>query len=60
MVLYPTEAEAGGVADRERSATLWVVASREHSPGPVANYLLDYPFWGFRERPVSPADEMLR
>jgi hypothetical protein len=29
------------------------VASREHSPGRVAVYHLDYPYWGFTERPVS-------
>ncbi len=28
---------------------LWLVASREHSPGKVADYRLDYPFWGFVE-----------
>ena len=49
MVLFPEAGarqanEAGG-----RRATLWVVASREHSPGAVADYRLDYPFWGFEE-----------
>ena len=28
---------------------LWLVASREHPPGKVAQYRLDYPFWGFIE-----------
>jgi hypothetical protein len=28
---------------------LWLVASRENSPGKIAEYVLDYPFWGFRE-----------
>ena len=28
---------------------LWLVASREHPPGKVAEYRLDYPFWGFIE-----------
>jgi hypothetical protein len=26
------------------------VASREHSPGRVAGYRLDYPYWGFIEQ----------
>ena len=29
---------------------LWLVASREHTPGKVAEYRLDYPFWGFIEQ----------
>ncbi|MDR9500199.1 MAG: DnaB-like helicase C-terminal domain-containing protein [Desulfurivibrionaceae bacterium] len=33
-----------------RVNSLWLVASRENSPGLVARYHLDYPFWGFRER----------
>ncbi len=33
--------------------TLSLVASREHSPGRVADYHLDFPYWGFTERPVS-------
>jgi hypothetical protein len=32
-----------------RKSTLWLVASRENSPGRVAEYLLDYPYWGFKE-----------
>ncbi len=32
-----------------RVNSLWLVASREHSPGLVARYHLDYPFWGFTE-----------
>ncbi|MBU0682530.1 MAG: AAA family ATPase [Proteobacteria bacterium] len=32
-----------------RVNSLWLVASREHSPGLVARYHLDYPYWGFRE-----------
>ncbi|WP_163338337.1 DnaB-like helicase C-terminal domain-containing protein [Desulfopila sp. IMCC35008] len=39
--------------EEERTMTLWVVASREHSPGPVAEYKLDYPYWGFIERPMA-------
>jgi hypothetical protein len=33
-----------------RRNDLWLVASREHSPGLVASYQLDYPYWGFVEQ----------
>ncbi|MDA3971309.1 MAG: AAA family ATPase [Desulfobulbaceae bacterium] len=32
-----------------RVNSLWLVASREHSPGLLGNYHLDYPYWGFSE-----------
>lgn len=32
-----------------RKSTLWLAASRENNPGRVAEYLLDYPYWGFKE-----------
>ena len=32
-----------------RRNELWLVASREQSPGRVASYRLDYPYWGFAE-----------
>lgn len=51
MVLYP-ESPAEG-EPTQRTNTLWLVASREHSPGRVANYRLDYPFWGFEEKPLG-------
>jgi len=34
----------------QRMNSVWLVASREHSPGKVAEYRLDYPFWGFEEK----------
>ncbi|MEE4243567.1 MAG: DnaB-like helicase C-terminal domain-containing protein [Desulfopila sp.] len=40
----------------ERKNSLWLVGSREHSPGLVGRYVLDYPFWGFREELVSMND----
>ncbi len=40
----------------ERKNRLWLVGSREHSPGLVGQYVLDYPFWGFREESASTAD----
>jgi replicative DNA helicase len=53
MVLYPdAEYRVADTANR-RSNTLWLVASREHSPGPVASYVLDYPYWGFIEERLS-------
>ncbi|MBS3757689.1 MAG: AAA family ATPase [Desulfobacterales bacterium] len=33
----------------QRVSTLWLVASREKSPGKIADYALDYPYWGFKE-----------
>jgi len=45
----------GSVYDREdgdetgRVVHLWLVISREMSPGKVADYQVEYPFWGFRE-----------
>lgn len=33
----------------ERSNALWLVASREHSPGLISRYTLDFPYWGFFE-----------
>ncbi len=33
----------------ERHNSLWLVASREYSPGLIARYRLDFPFWGFAE-----------
>lgn len=50
MVLYPSEVSAKGQA---RKNILWLVASREHSPGRVAEYQLDFPYWGFTEKPVA-------
>ncbi len=45
MVLHPTSAE-------KTVNRLFLVASREHSPGQVADYHQDYPYWGFTEHPV--------
>ena len=35
--------------ETERFNSMWLVASRENSPGLVARYRLDYPYWGFSE-----------
>jgi replicative DNA helicase len=34
----------------ERTNSLWLVASREQSPGKIGDYRLDYPYWGFEEK----------
>jgi len=41
----PVEVNTGS----ERLNSLWLVASRENSPGLIAKYRLDYPYWGFTE-----------
>jgi KaiC/GvpD/RAD55 family RecA-like ATPase len=35
--------------ETERYNSLWLVASRENSPGLIARYRLDFPYWGFDE-----------
>lgn len=37
------------VEQQKRINKLWLVASREHSPGLIGDYGLDYPYWGFSE-----------
>jgi replicative DNA helicase len=44
----------GSVYDRDggdagRTVHLWLVASREMSPGKVADYQVEFPYWSFRE-----------
>lgn len=54
MVLHPTFPARGGAADfAGKGNTLCLVASREHSPGRVADYHLDFPYWGFTEHPME-------
>lgn len=38
----------------KRINSLWLVASREQSPGYIASYRLDYPYWGFVEESREP------
>ncbi len=53
MVLHPTAPERGGAAGSAgKGNTLCLVASREHSPGRIANYCQDFPYWGFTEQPM--------
>lgn len=52
MVLFPASTSSTQNS-HDRKNCLWLVASREHSPGRIAEYHLDYPFWGFDEHPVA-------
>jgi len=49
MVLLPQWDPFGDDPVESRHNDLWLVASREHSPGKIGAYRLDYPFWGFDE-----------
>lgn len=53
MVLFPAMKVSSTAKSHARNNCLWLVASREHSPGRVANYNLDYPYWGFEEQPIG-------
>lgn len=50
MILAPGWNPLDPFSSGERKSILWLVASRESSPGKVAEYVLDYPFWGFKEQ----------
>ena len=49
MILAPDWDPLDPIASQNRQSTLWMVASRENSPGKVAEYVLEYPFWRFKE-----------
>jgi replicative DNA helicase len=49
MILMPDWDPLEPISSQERKNTLWLVASRENSPGKIAEYIMEYPFWGFRE-----------
>jgi KaiC/GvpD/RAD55 family RecA-like ATPase len=49
MILSPKWNPLEDGLDAERKSVLWLVASRENSPGKVSEYVLEYPYWGFRE-----------
>ncbi len=49
MILLPDWDLTDPISTQKRKSTLWMAASRENSPGKVADYLLDYPYWGFKE-----------
>jgi replicative DNA helicase len=50
MILMPSWDPLAPAAAGARQSTLWMVASREASPGQVAEYELDYPYWRFKEK----------
>ena len=52
LVLSPSSAGREAEPGFPKSKRLWLVASREHSPGPVADYHVEYPFWGLKEEPI--------
>ncbi len=47
MVFFPDWEQMEN--SQKRSNALWLVASREHSPGLISRYTLDFPYWGFIE-----------
>jgi len=49
MILMPDWDPLDPISEKERQNTLFLVASRENNPGKVADYMLEYPLWGFRE-----------
>jgi replicative DNA helicase len=50
MILVPSsDPLKSGESPEGRISTLWLVASRENSPGRIAEYALDFPYWGFKE-----------
>jgi replicative DNA helicase len=49
MILMPDWDPVDPISKKERESSLYLVASRENSPGKVGTYVLEYPFWGFRE-----------
>jgi len=49
MVFLPEWEPVDVKAGIDRVNSLWLVASREYSPGLIARYRLDFPFWGFTE-----------
>jgi len=52
MVLLPQWDPFGSDPVDKRHNDLWLVASREHGPGLIGSYRLDYPYWGFNEEQV--------
>jgi len=53
LVLFPDWDQQATGDEMKRHNNLWLVASREHSPGLISSYRLDYPYWGFEESPPA-------
>jgi len=49
IILQPNWDILDPLSTAVRQSSLWMVASRENSPGKIADYALDYPYWGFKE-----------
>ncbi|MFZ0243940.1 MAG: DnaB-like helicase C-terminal domain-containing protein [Desulfobacterales bacterium] len=49
MILLPDWNPIDPISSKERVSSLWLVASRENSPGKIASYRLAFPHWGFEE-----------
>lgn len=49
MILMPNWDPLDPDSTQQRKDILWLVASRENSPGRIAEYQVDYPFWRFKE-----------
>jgi replicative DNA helicase len=49
MVLLPNWDPFDNSPPQDRVNDLWLVASREQSPGKIGSYRLDFPYWGFTE-----------
>ena len=49
MILIPNWDPVDPISSEERLSSLWLVASRENSPGKISSYRLEFPFWGFSE-----------
>jgi KaiC/GvpD/RAD55 family RecA-like ATPase len=49
MILLPQWDPFDAGPPENRHNDLWLVASREQSPGLIGSYRLDFPFWGFVE-----------
>ena len=58
MVLFPDWDPLSSVAEQKRRNKLWLVASREHSPGLVAQYEVNYPYWGFVEHAAEKKSDI--
>jgi len=50
IILQPNWDLLDPLASAVRQSSLWMVASRENSPGKIADYALDFPYWGFKEQ----------
>ena len=50
MILLPKWDPFAAEPPEKRYNELWLVASREQSPGLIASYRIDYPYWGFVEK----------